>query len=121
MSPSGSLKRPSDEIDPLAHQPSKRGQEISSESSHDDLDSCDQQVLEAMKNRPFDPISLLEAIVTFSDGKLDSKYESMRHAKAIIEAHPPLKSQLKTAWDKKTFQEIRDMGKSQDFSWVATS
>ena len=113
MSSSGSLKRPSDEIDPLA-QPSKRERETPAESSHDGLD---QQVMVAMDGQPYSSLLLLLAIVTFSEGKLDPKYKDIRHAKAILKANPPLTSQLKAAWEKKSFKEIRDLGMFKDF-WL---
>jgi hypothetical protein len=120
MSPSGNLKSPSYEIDPLAHQPSNREQETPPESSHDDLDSCDQQVLKAMKNQPFSPLLLLWAIVSYSKGELDSKYIDMQHAMEVLAANSQLEAQLEAAWNKKSFKEIRDLGKFQDFSLVTT-
>jgi hypothetical protein len=86
----------------------ERGQETPSESSHDGLDSFDQQVMDAMEALPFSPLYLLLAIVTFSEGKLDPKYKNMRHAKAFLQANPQLTSQLEAAWNKRSFKEIRD-------------
>ena len=106
MSSSGNLKRSSYEIDPLAYLPSERERETPAESPHD----FDKQVLTLMDGEPYSPRYLLRAIVTLSKGKLDPKYEDMRNAKVILEATPLLKSLLNAAWDKKSFQEIRDLG-----------
>jgi hypothetical protein len=113
MSPSGNLKRPSYEIDSLENQPSKRERETRPESSHDYLD---QQVLKAMKNRNYNPLLLLCVIVRFSEGKLDPKYKDAEHAMEILETDSQLEGQLKAAWNKKSFKEIRNLSKFQDFS-----
>jgi hypothetical protein len=113
MSPSGNLKRPSYEIDTLEHQPSKRERETRPESSHDYLD---QQVLKVMKNRNYDPHYLLCIIVKYSEGKLDPKYKDLEFVTEILETDSQLEGQLKAAWNKKSFKEIRNLSKFQDFS-----
>jgi hypothetical protein len=122
MSSSGNLKRPLSEIDPLAYQPfaHKRERETHAESVHDDL-SNNGDIRDREVNLPFNPVTLLTQIAAFSDGKLDSKYRDPVDALTIIQANPQLESQLEAAWKDKSFGNIRDLSKFQDFSLFATS
>jgi hypothetical protein len=56
--------------------------------------------------------SLLSIVVSNSEGLLQSQFEKTSAAKALLQEHPQLLSQLQDAWKKKSFKEIRNSGAS---------
>ncbi|KAF8834022.1 hypothetical protein BDN67DRAFT_641152 [Paxillus ammoniavirescens] len=76
------------------------------DSLEGDLDETD----ETLKRT--ECITLLCAIVTCSDGVLDSEYTDRPSAGALIAKHPGLMDMLTAAWISKSYRDIRNLGAS---------
>jgi hypothetical protein len=59
----------------------------------------------------FSPVFLLNTIAWNSEGKLDPKYKDPTNAQALLKEHPELIDKLKTAWEVKSFKDIRNLSK----------
>lgn len=53
---------------------------------------------------------LLNAIIGHSNDHLDTKYLGMQHAKKLIDTHGELRGMLDSAWESKSYREIRELG-----------
>ena len=110
---SASLKR-SGSNPSMNEPPSKRTPIIILESVPDDFDDpahqrMDHNVLDIFSGASFNSMFLLAAIALNSDGRLDSKYEDLANAKAMIYKHPQLQGMLQDAWEAKSFKDIRNL------------
>jgi hypothetical protein len=70
----------------------------------------DEAVKEAMENWPIVDVLLLGEIVARSEGQLNQKYKEIDNVKALIKENPELSKMLKTAWEKRQFRDIRNLG-----------
>jgi hypothetical protein len=55
---------------------------------------------------------LLSIIVETSEGSLNPENEKNLKAHALLEEHPELIGRLETAWEEKSFKDIRNLSKS---------
>jgi hypothetical protein len=63
---------------------------------------------------------LLECIAIHSDDQLDPKFKNAVEAAKFLKNHGEVFDQLKVAWEKKTFVEIRQHGKRPTFRFRST-
>ena len=72
--------------------------------------TLDLKVVNAIKKQPPEEAFLLWMIVSHSDGLLDPKYIDMSNAIALLEEEQQLTEMLNTAWGKRQFRDIRNLG-----------
>ena len=77
-----------------------------SDEAHTTMGSA---VVKAIKKPPPEDY-LLMTIVAHSDGLLHPKYNDIRHATALVENNQQLAEMLATAWEKRQFRDIRNLG-----------
>jgi hypothetical protein len=110
---SDNLKRSSS--NPAIDEPSaKRQLTTTMKTVPDDFDSdahkaMDMETLRQMADDPYAPSSLLSSIVAASKGRLDHRHGHLKSARELIAAHPELKEMLDSAWESKSFRDVRNL------------
>ena len=85
------------------------------DATHDELDKAVEQAVEddladgSDLGSSLQYVALLNAIVAHSKG-MDRKYLDMKEAKKLIKTHGELGAMLDSAWKRKSYREIRNLG-----------
>jgi hypothetical protein len=84
------------------------------DATHDEFDkvvneTVEEDITDAEDLSVRDHVQLLNAIVAHSEG-MDRKYLDMKEAKQLIKTHGGLRVMLTSAWRRKSYREIRNLG-----------
>jgi len=55
-------------------------------------------------------VTVINAIIEYSNGTLDKKHTGLEPPKNLIKTHEELRAMLSSAWRRKSYREIRNLG-----------
>ena len=82
-------------------------------AAHRELDN---KVMEDLKSAGVEVLStgesilLLDTIIRYSNNQLDTNYLALTEAKHLIKTNDEFRNMLATAWERKSYCEIRNLG-----------